>query len=70
MTHQAVSQLTQPTIRQPKGDARDLLSRLYREIGISAVAAALSVTVKEIETECATPAVSSSCVHVDNDMAA
>jgi hypothetical protein len=29
-------------------DARDLLARLYREIGISAVAAALEVTAKEL----------------------
>jgi len=29
-------------------DARDLLARLYREIGISAVAAALHVTAKDM----------------------
>jgi hypothetical protein len=33
-----------PTNRPPQEDARDLLSRLYREIGISAVAAALELT--------------------------
>ena len=30
----------------PTGDARDILARLYREIGISAVAAALQMTSK------------------------
>ena len=29
---------------QTQGDARDILARLYREIGISAVAAALQAT--------------------------
>lgn len=29
---------------QAQGDARDILARLYREIGISAVAAALQAT--------------------------
>ena len=33
--------------QQERCDARDLLARLYREIGISAVAAALHVSPKE-----------------------
>jgi hypothetical protein len=31
----------------PKEDARDLLARLYREIGIAAVAAALEIPTQE-----------------------
>jgi hypothetical protein len=42
MTSQSASR--QPQI--PEEDLRDLLARLYREIGISAVAAALTVTSK------------------------
>lgn len=40
---------TSPGQRAPEEDARDLLARLYREIGISAVAAALEVTVPKAE---------------------
>lgn len=40
MTDKAIS----PPSSVPEEDARDLLARLYREIGISAVAAALEVT--------------------------
>jgi hypothetical protein len=35
---------TRPASPAESDDARDLLARLYREIGISAVAAALEVT--------------------------
>ncbi len=42
MTNKAVS----PRPHVPEEDIRDLLARLYREIGISAVAAALEVTSK------------------------
>lgn len=34
-----------PVQVEPRQDARDLLARLYREIGIAAVAAALSVNI-------------------------
>lgn len=40
MTNKTVS----PRPHVPEEDIRDLLARLYREIGISAVAAALEVT--------------------------
>lgn len=35
--------------KRPRNEPRDLLSRLYREIGISAVAAALEVSDAAIE---------------------
>ena len=35
--------------RAPHNEPRDLLSRLYREIGISAVAAALEVSDRSLE---------------------
>ena len=38
-----------PVQVEPRQDARDLLARLYREIGIAAVAAALSVNIREPE---------------------
>jgi hypothetical protein len=45
MIDQAASSDQSPSPRaEPTSDARDLLARLYREIGISAVAAALCVT--------------------------
>jgi hypothetical protein len=45
MIDQAASSDQSPSATaEPKSDARDLLARLYREIGISAVAAALCVT--------------------------
>jgi hypothetical protein len=40
---------TEPVAPQPKQDARDLLARLYREIGVSAVAAALDLDEPEVE---------------------
>lgn len=43
MTDMPVPQMPQ---QQERCDARDLLARLYREIGISAVAAALHVSAK------------------------
>jgi hypothetical protein len=36
---------------QTPGDARDILTRLYREIGISAVAAALQATEPKAKTD-------------------
>ena len=44
MTEMPVAQMPQ---QQERCDARDLLARLYREIGISAVAAALHVSPKD-----------------------
>jgi hypothetical protein len=44
MTDQAVSRIANVSDTDQKMDARDLLALLYREIGISAVAAALSVS--------------------------
>jgi hypothetical protein len=44
MTDQAVSRIASASNTDQKMDARDLLALLYREIGISAVAAALSVS--------------------------
>lgn len=45
MTDQAVPSTAGVSAAAPKADARDLLARLYREIGISAVAAALSINI-------------------------
>jgi hypothetical protein len=45
MTDQAVPSTAGVSEAAPKADARDLLARLYREIGISAVAAALSINI-------------------------
>ena len=45
MTDQAASPHQGPLQAEPREDARDLLARLYREIGISAVAAALSISI-------------------------
>jgi hypothetical protein len=39
---------TPPSAPGKSEDARDLLARLYRDIGISAVAAALHVTAKDM----------------------
>ena len=39
----------QRQIPRPTQDARDLIARLYREIGISAVAAALQLPAKKAE---------------------
>ncbi|MGB8276426.1 MAG: hypothetical protein WCF20_00595 [Methylovirgula sp.] len=47
MTNKTVS----PRPRVPEEDIRDLLARLYREIGISAVAAALEVTSSKPDNE-------------------
>ena len=44
MNHEDFPRLPVP---KPTQDARDLLKRLYREIGISAVAAALQIPVRE-----------------------
>jgi hypothetical protein len=55
---------------EPKSDARDLLARLYREIGISAVAAALSVTNTKDNDQEATADRSSPLSTSNNDMAA
>jgi hypothetical protein len=38
-----------PVQVEPRQDARDLLARLYREIGIAAVAAALSVNIRDAD---------------------
>jgi hypothetical protein len=40
-----------PVQVEQRQDARDLLARLYREIGIAAVAAALSVNIREEHDE-------------------
>ncbi len=59
MTDQAVSRIADASEADSKMDARDLLARLYREIGISAVAAALSVGIghdHESETAPLSPA--------------
>lgn len=47
MSHEAFP-LTSSRV-SPREDARDLLTRLYREIGISAVAAALHVSAQSPE---------------------
>jgi hypothetical protein len=46
MINQAAPSILDPSVTaETQEDARDLLARLYREIGISAVAAALCVTI-------------------------
>jgi hypothetical protein len=47
---QMTDQYSTPRSAQQQGDARDILSRLYREIGISAVAAALEITSPRAES--------------------
>ncbi len=44
---QSLAALSNDAFAPPAEDARDLLARLYREIGIAAVAAALEVTPQE-----------------------
>ncbi len=59
MTDQAVPHIPGASETEQKRDARDLLAHLYREIGISAVAAALAVNAGkdgERETVAAYPA--------------
>lgn len=41
--------LSNVAVRAPHNEPRDLLSRLYREIGISAVAAALEISGEALE---------------------
>lgn len=53
-----------------KADARDLLARLYREIGISAVAAALSVNVADAHEREAAPDQAPGFAPSRNDIAA
>jgi hypothetical protein len=70
MTDQAVSRIAGAFEADSKMDARDLLTHLYREIGISAVAAALSVSIgHEHESEAALE-LSSPIAPAKNDMAA
>ena len=49
------SRVVQPTATYSATPPRDLLARLYREIGISAVAAALQVQVDKPEASAHTP---------------
>jgi hypothetical protein len=54
MTDQAVPHVAGASQTNQKRDARDLQAHLYREIGISAVAAALSISAsKDSEPEVA-----------------
>ncbi|MGO9007740.1 MAG: hypothetical protein ACLQIQ_02020 [Beijerinckiaceae bacterium] len=70
MTDQAVSRIAGASEADTKLDARDLLARLYHEIGISAVAAALSVSIgSEHESEAA-PGLSAPLPQTRSDMAA
>jgi hypothetical protein len=70
MTDQAVSRIAGAFAADSKMDARDLLARLYHEIGISAVATALSVSIGHDHESAAALELSSPIAPAKSDIAA